>query len=374
MGQRWGIRRYQNKDGSYTDAGNRRRRGGDISTDSKSTSSNSDSKSNENTSTDSTEDTKPKKLTHREKLVNKYLDSGMSQEEAEASADKRIKIEKAIAITAAVTVAAAATTVAVKNEQDVSRETHQDEWINSNTSLSRIQADPTYNPDNPYYATYTKHDKQEYEGLFTGNLKRRYGSKKVYQLNIHPNEDLHKASIDDGGRVTKNLIKDDEFKSNLNGTISYAKTQMRRPKQQKVLNQAQYYLNNIPPDRMTEKQRNTVYTALNLGMTYHRPDSPELKVQSSFYNAMKNEGFDAVTDLNDKYYSSYHAQKPLIIFNTSKTSLRNAREVNKDQAAMLEGRYNVERYAKEAFYQPFTSGVFSGQNLFYKNKNNPYRR
>lgn len=51
---------------------------------------------------------KKQHMSHRDKLIAKYKEQGMSQREAEAAADKRISIEKKIAIGAAVTVGALA--------------------------------------------------------------------------------------------------------------------------------------------------------------------------------------------------------------------------------------------------------------------------
>lgn len=76
-GQRWGVRRFQNKNGTLTSAGKSRYGVG-----------------------------KPK--THRDRLIYKYKNKGMSQQEAEAAADKRRKIERAIVIGAAVTATALA--------------------------------------------------------------------------------------------------------------------------------------------------------------------------------------------------------------------------------------------------------------------------
>lgn len=49
-----------------------------------------------------------KRLTHRDKLIAKFREQGMSQREAEAAADKRISFEKKVAIGAAVAVGAIA--------------------------------------------------------------------------------------------------------------------------------------------------------------------------------------------------------------------------------------------------------------------------
>lgn len=57
---------------------------------------------------------KSKRLTHRDKLIAKYKEQGMSQKEAEAAAERRISIEKKVAIGAAIAVGAVAAYAAYK--------------------------------------------------------------------------------------------------------------------------------------------------------------------------------------------------------------------------------------------------------------------
>ncbi len=75
-GQKWGVRRYQRKDGSLTPAG-RKRYNADISGSEK-----------------GSRKTEAKKSKHRMKLEKSYLEKGLTQEEAEIQAYKREKTEK----------------------------------------------------------------------------------------------------------------------------------------------------------------------------------------------------------------------------------------------------------------------------------------
>ena len=88
-GMKWGVRRFQNKDGSLTPAGRKRY-------DEPNQGTNSTNKKTQNT--------KSKSL-HRLKLEEKYRNEGLSKEEAEQKAIKRIKAEAYIAAAAGVTVA-----------------------------------------------------------------------------------------------------------------------------------------------------------------------------------------------------------------------------------------------------------------------------
>lgn len=146
-GQKWGVRRFQNKDGSLTSAGYKRY--GETEPEEKKSSSSSDGtsgekegstrsgKSNDVSTTESSngqpavdsdagsspDSPSPAKVSsektssHHQKLVNGYLDKGMSQEDAEAAALRRARTQKIIAVTAALTIAAATAYVA-KNHYD----------------------------------------------------------------------------------------------------------------------------------------------------------------------------------------------------------------------------------------------------------------
>lgn len=88
IGMKWGVRRYQNKDGSLTPAGKKRY------------------------SDDNIENNKSR---HRAKLEAKYRSKGETEAQAEAHASKRIKTEKMLAAAAGITVAAAASYAVAKN-------------------------------------------------------------------------------------------------------------------------------------------------------------------------------------------------------------------------------------------------------------------
>ena len=91
-GQKWGIRRFQNKDGSLTPAGRRRYdddEGPRQSTGKSSSSNLKVGKSSGSTTKETKKHRVPKnKSLHRLQLEEKYRKQGMSQEEAEQAAAK----------------------------------------------------------------------------------------------------------------------------------------------------------------------------------------------------------------------------------------------------------------------------------------------
>lgn len=106
---------------------------------------------------------------HKTNLVGKYMEQGMSREDAEKAADKKINTERAIAAAAAVTVAVAATTVAVKKYHDYTRDEHID------VPLQRIVAQGTDEDLNAYtwYGSYKSTDKIKYAGTMANSIRRK---------------------------------------------------------------------------------------------------------------------------------------------------------------------------------------------------------
>ena len=135
LGMKWGVRRFQNKDGSLTPAGKERY----------------DDDSGEATD----------KSKHRLNLEEKYRQNGMTEAQAEAAANKRIRIEKAIAATAAMSVAAAGAYAANKHVKE-----NVDKVIKSGMTMQRITGTPDESLDRAFYAAYEKVDTTKYKGLY----------------------------------------------------------------------------------------------------------------------------------------------------------------------------------------------------------------
>ena len=62
---------------------------------------------------------------------------------------------------------------------------------------------------------------------------------------------------------------------------------------------------------------------------------------------MKKKGYNALLDYNDKEYSSYHAKRPMIVFDTDSVKLQSVTEANPKVVNKLYTKYNTERIAKE---------------------------
>lgn len=151
-------------------------------------------------------------------------------------------------------------------------------------------------------------------------------------------------SDENASGITARLLKEKEFKQNLEASIADSKEKMRRPTQQVLFKQAENALKK-DPTTLTASEKVAIYKALNLSLTNH--NAQEVAAQSRFYAELSKKGYNALLDYNDKDYSSYHAKRPMIVFDTDSVRLQSVTETNPKVVDKLYMRYNAERIAKE---------------------------
>lgn len=261
-----------------------------------------------------------------------------------------------------------------------------DTYLKNNTPLYRIQSNDQFE-NHAFFATYKEHDKDQYAGLFGKNLRGRaqYEAKvaereaqktgdysdaeakrkkademKIYQLSLSNTSKLKIPSEENAGQIVGKLLKDEEFKKDLIGSIDDTASKMRRPSQRLLLSKAKEKLES--GDELGRKDHQTIYRALNLTLTNH--NDQEVAMQNKFYKAMKDSGYSALLDLNDSKYSSYHAQSPVIVFDTSKVSLKSSRQLEETKIEELYKKYNAERIKKESLEQTIgTLSKYAGMGM-----------
>ena len=242
------------------------------------------------------------------------------------------------------------------------------------TSFARIQTANNFDGSHAFYATYKKQDQDKYLGLFGKNLTSRAAADakqaekkakktgdeadqlnakelrdkannmKVYQLKIESTKKLRIPSDENVSDITAQLLKEKDFKDNLVASIADTKEKFKRPTQQVLIKQAENALNK-DPERMTPSEKVAVYKAFNLSLTFH--NEQQIAAQNRFYSELSKKGYDAILDYNDKQYSSYHAKRPMIVFNTDAVALKSVTETNPKVVNKLNAIYNTERLMKE---------------------------
>ena len=258
-----------------------------------------------------------------------------------------------------------------------------DTYLAKGTTLSRIQTSGDFEKF-AFYATYKKADTDKYMGLFGKNLssravkdadqaekkaaasgseadiaeakalRERSNKMKVYQLKLESTKKLKVPSDENVSDITANLLKEPKFRGDLVASIKDSKGKMLRPQQQILFRQAENALTK-DPNRMTKSEKLAVYKAFNLSLVYHNPQ--EIAAQDRFYGELKKKGYNAVLDYNDKQYSSYHAKRPMIVFDTDSVKLSAVTETNPKVVDSLYRKYNSERIAKETIAN--TLGIVS---------------
>ena len=260
-GQKWGVRRYQKKDGTLTSEGKKRY-------------------SDEST----TKSHKKIKVTHRDVLEKKYRDKGMSPEEAKVAADKRIKVEKTVAVMAGVTVAACAAYYA-KNKWT---ETYCDQVLKSGTTFHNLDSAANYRPGEHLYVNYRQNDINYFRGHFAVNKMRRTGH--VFNHTLTAESDIKIPSINTRKNVFKELYDNDEqFRNAFNDHSTLFKG-----------------------------KNSASYTYKNMWPKFGDKDTPEFNVaKRKYFDALSQKGYNAIVDEWDTNKGVFRSDAPLILLNTS---------------------------------------------------------
>lgn len=366
-GQHWGVRRFQNEDGSLTAAGRRRydvdiegakndlnkakndqkkalrdyntATGYGMKIDQKATAKLNKANQKVQWTKDNLKNEKIKsrlnneksKSKHRLNLEEEYRKKGMSQEEAEIAAYKRAKTEKVIGVTAALTVAAAASYVAYRHyDKSV------DKIISADTLFSRISPNDTASVHDAFYAASNKSDKTKYLGIY-GDQLRNQGHENIYQKSIRATSAIKVASEKSATNalselVSKNPTYAKTLQSDMESRLSTLNMFNSSDKQREAVKRGIESLKKGKVD-------SHVYTALNYGLADNTSESTK-----GFYKHMASKGYDAVVDLNDKKLSGFMAKMPMVVFNSSKTTVDNVRKVGEQeiQKAKASGLMNAQ--------------------------------
>lgn len=248
-----------------------------------------------------------------------------------------------------------------------------DTYLKQGTTFNRIQTSDKFEKY-AFYGTYKKRDSDEYLGLFGKNLTSRAESEakraekeanasgseadlarakelrnradnmKVYQLKLETVKKLKVPSDENASHITADLLKEKQFKDNVIASINDSKELMRRPTQQVLFKQAQNALNK-EPHKLTSSEKTAIYKAFNLSLVNHKPY--EIEAQNRFYDELKKKGYNALLDYNDKDYSSYHAKRPMIVFDTDSVKLQAVTQADPKVMDKLNKKYNAYRYRRE---------------------------
>lgn len=286
LGMKWGVRRYQNPDGSLTAAGRKRYGISKVLND--------------------------KKTQIRNNTVNRYTENykklGLDEKSAREAAEKRADIAKKALIVGGTAVAVAG---AVYLGRQISR-SHFDHVIRAGKTLQTVSADADRIKDGEaFYTAHREIDKLKYEGLF-GRSADWFGTTNKNKITADVTKDMKIAGDRTAKKVFNDLMKNDaEFRKIVDNADAGGAQMAAAKKIDKIMH----------PTKSKYDRFNTYNLIDNSG------DSDV--VQKKFYDALRAKGYSGVADVNDRKYSGFNTKADIIfdkdsISNINATKLKDA--------------------------------------------------
>lgn len=382
-GQRWGIRRFQNKDGSLTPAG-KKRYTDDIKT---AKSALSEARKAHNKAyniysvfpteangqklmdtTNAVKDAKTtlkkskldfevakveakggfdpnaKKSKHRMTIEEKYQKQGYTKEQSEIIARDRIRTERVLIASAAVTVGACAAYAARRHMKDKA-----DQMIKSGDILQRIEMRDTGDKLNDvFYVSKGDRDNKRYEGLL--GMTRKMTNGEAYLMKLEAHGDIKVASKNKASKVFGDLYKNDsEFRELVKSDVSKHFSGK----------------NKVDVNNLSDRNIKKMYDNFNSNLIHIR--SYGTGADTKFYEKLKSMGYGAIQDINDMKYSGYNAKNPLIVFDNSKKSImvKSVKELTNEKEMLKKsvieaGKGSVENMGKKLMTTPYVPLAAAG--------------
>ena len=321
-GMKWGVRRYQNEDGSLTSLGKKR----DKMLSDRKTAKKHSTTSNmvkaeysrrefEDAKTRLKLENQTKKSKRQQDLEKKYLKQGFTKDEAEIKAYNRAKTETILKVAGGIALASAAAYVAYKHYDKVT-----DRVFEKGSEIGRLTNNGSEPTNRAFYGFVNKHDKDRYEGLYGKTLGV---NGPVYRKAMRAAGDINVASPESARKVLKNMFDTDKqsfdvFKKNIDAMASVVPP---TTKQGKLWRKAKQELD-------SGKIGDNTYKAFNTTLVLHTKE--QQPINDKFYSAMKKAGYGAIRDVNDKENSGYFAKNPLIVFDTDKINVEGFTKLGND--------------------------------------------
>ena len=321
-GMKWGVRRYQNEDGSLTSLGKKRDK---MLSDRKTTKKHSTTSNMvkaeysrrefEDAKTRLKLENQKKKSKRQQDLEKKYIDQGFAKDEAEIKAYNRAKTETILKVAGGIALASAAAYVAYKHYDKVT-----DRVFEKGSEIGRLTNNGSEPTNRAFYGFVNKHDKDRYEGLYGKTLG---ANGPVYRKAMRAAGDINVASPESARKVLKNMFDTDKqsfdaFKKNIDAMASVVPP---TTKQGKLWRKAKQELD-------SGKIGDNAYKAFNATLVLHTKERQP--INDKFYSAMKKAGYGAIRDVNDKENSGYFAKNPLIVFDTDKINVEGFTKLGND--------------------------------------------
>lgn len=301
-GMHWGIRRYQNSDGSLTSAG-RNRYLDNVSSkfstiNRKATSGISKIKANY----------KNQQVKRREEVKQAYMTNGKTEAEAEKIIARNDAIRKAMLVTAGVAVATLGATALYRRYQG-----SVDHILKEGTKVTHIGKEEFF--DNVYLST-NKHDATKYKGIYA--FQQHFMGQKPKEITATLDKNIKVAGNKSAFKTFKELYKDDaQFRDFINRSEYKTQAGTRRGS-----------LNVRPSGIYSGRKLKRMYENFSVDSAIY---SNKQKVKAfegvfptvggehnfnKFKDALQKKGYGGFVDLNDNKISGFKTNKPVMLFNS----------------------------------------------------------
>lgn len=326
-GQKWGVRNYQNPDGSLTPLGREHYGIKERLAERK-------------------EIKAKQKEAKKDKAVTEMMKSEkITRKEAERRYEIVQNYKRNLAIIAGVSAAAIVGYAAYKygrnNVMDKLQWGVDGQELKAGSSLFRVAMDPSDIENyNAFYAVNDKADANKYAGMLGLQRAMQNGNDYPYQIKMDLVKDIKVPSKNEARSTFQDLYdKDPEFRKAARTAVN-------------LLNNGAEATDNVDPiaklfgRRRSGKPLLVSYEQFNRALVVH--DSPELvnqlkgtynfdKQWSKFYDALKSKGYSAIYDVNDggrDSYSGYNAKNPLIVFDKDAVVFNTSKKLNGGKVAV----------------------------------------
>ena len=357
-GMHWGVRRYQNPDGSYTAEG-KKRYGHEIATREEQAARIKDyekaankrslyeksmgvitpemvqasqSAANANAAIalaktrDRVANEDPsKKSKNRLADEKKYQEKGYSKEDAAIAAYNKERAKKLLMVAGGVALVGAAYAAYKYHDNNM------DHFIDSNTTLFRLARNGSDQIHDGFYATSSKSDARKYVGLMTKQMDN--AQRMSWGV---PKNDWHQKTIkavgkikiagDKAGRsVLGEMLKSNNSgaKDDLRKAMESARDDFARVGGVTQAARIDAGLRDLKRGKLDSKR---LYNAMNMSMPNADRDG---EFRKSFTNALKKRGYGGIVDVNDRSFSGYNSKRPMILFDSNQFKVTGNRKVDK---------------------------------------------
>lgn len=220
----------------------------------------------------------------------------------------------------------------LKNKRDIILDSKKYQRFQPNSNEYVIDNRSTYvsfdKIDNLIYYEYAK------------QLLNMKGNESIYKMQIVSKDKIKVASNDNVKNTLIDTIKtDDKFRSAVNdavdrGVMDY--TSKRNPgarRRNEIFNKSKSIMKK-DVETWTPKDEDYIFKAWNTSLTFAYDENKkniDWNEYNKIYSKLKKEGYSAIWDVHDIEISNMHTSSPVIIFDKSKTSLKDAKEVSKKE-------------------------------------------